>query len=436
LASSVVNLVLVVLVIVSALAAIFARLIVSDVLYVLAPDVQVTQFDLTVTLLQIMLASVSIFGVSGLLMGILNANQVFLVPAIAPAMYSIGMMLGTWLLAPTLGIRGLALGTIIGAGLHLLVQLPSVWRLKGRHYFFSLGLSNPAVREVIRLMAPRLFGVAIVQLNFIVNTIIALGQPAGSVSSISLAFQLMMMPEMAIAQSIAIASLPTFSAQVALNKRDEMRTSLAATLRSVIFLALPASIGLILLRRPLIAFLYQHGQFDAHSTDLVAWALLFYAAGLVGHSVVEIVSRAFYALHDTRTPVIVGVCAMTINVILSLTLSSQFASHGWMAHGGLALANSLATAMEMTALLVLMHRRLHGLLDRLVWLGLGQAVLATLAMGLVVFGWTAVTRDQRLLLVVGVGVIVGAGIYLLMGAVMRIPELSGLVSAARKRLRI
>ncbi len=432
LASAVINLVLLVLIAASLLAAVFAPQVVRYVLLPLDPTVKITQFDLTVTLLRTMLPSVAIFGVSGLLMGILNANQVFLVPAIAPAMYSLGMILGTWLLAPTLGIEGLALGTVLGAGLHLLVQLPSAWRLKGRHYFLSLGLRNPALREVIRLMGPRLFGVAIVQLNFIVNTTIAMGQPAGSVSAITLAFSLMLMPEMAIAQSIAIASLPTFSEQVARGRRDEMQASLAATLRSVLFLALPASIGMILLRRPLVAFIYQHGVFDTHSTELVAWALLFYAGGLVFHSVVEIVSRAFYALHDTRTPVLVGVGAMSLNVVLSFALSSLFASLGWMPHGGLALANSIATALEMTALLVIMRRRLNGLQDRTVLAGLGQAVLATAVMGLAVFGWMVAAHGLSPMWVAVGGVALGGGSYALMAVILRVPELGGLARAVRR----
>ena len=124
------------------------------------------------------------------------------------------------------------------------------------------------------------------------------------------------MPLMFIAQAIATASLPTFSAQIALGKVPEMRSSLASALRAVLLLSIPASVGMIILRIPLIQVLYQGGDaFTAESTQLVAWALLWYAAGLVGHSVVEIVSRAFYALHDTRTPVLVGIGAMSINII-------------------------------------------------------------------------------------------------------------------------
>ncbi len=148
-------------------------------------------------------------------------------------------------------------------------------------------------------MGPRLLGVAVVQINFVVGTIIASGQPVGSVSSLTYAFQIMTMPEVAIAQAIAIAALPTFSAQVARGELVEMRHSLASTLRGVLLLSLPATFGLILLRYPVIALLYQRGQFDVQSTDMVAWALLWYTVGLVGHSVVEI-SRVPFMPCTTR----------------------------------------------------------------------------------------------------------------------------------------
>ena len=210
-------------------------------------------------------------------------------------------------------------------------------------------------------MLPRLFGAAIVQLNFWVNTLLASYQPLGSLNGIVYAFQLMLMPQAAIAQSIAIAAMPTFSAQAALGKLDEMRASLAASLRGVLLLSMPAAVGLILLRTPIVALLYQRGEFNAQSTELVAWALLWYAAGLVGHSVVEVLARAFYALHDTRTPVIVGATAMGLNVGLSFLFVWLFSSIGWMPHGGLALANSTATALEMVGLLILIRKKLAGM---------------------------------------------------------------------------
>ena len=310
-----------------------------------------------------MLPSAAIFALSGLVMAILNSHQIFFLPALAPAMYQIGLIFGVLALAPRLGIYGLGWGVLLGAALHLVIQLPTLLRLKGR-YSPILGLEDANVREVGRLMLPRLLGVAAVQLNFWVNTRLASSMVEGSVTGIVLAFALMLMPQAAIAQSIAIAAMPTFSAQVALGKLAEMRASLSASLRGVLLLAIPASLGLIFLRQPLVVLLYQRGEFDAFSTQLVAWALLWYAAGLIGHSLVEILARAFYALHDTKTPVLVGVAAMGLNMVFSLGFARLFAQIGWLPLGGLALANSLATALEAAALLILMRRRLGGLNSR------------------------------------------------------------------------
>lgn len=434
LASAVGNLVTIILILTSALAAIFAPQIVRHILYILVPDQDPGQFNLTVALLRIMLISPAIFGVSGLLMGILNAHQVFLLPALAPTMYWLGMIFGVLFLVPSWGIHGLAWGAVFGAAMHLGVQLPALRRVRG-NYFATLGLQFPAVREVGRLMAPRLLGVAVVQLNFLVNTILAYAQPEGSLTAITIAWAVMTMPQVVIAQAIAIAALPTFSDQVARGRLDEMRGSLAATLRGVIFLALPASLGLILLRQPIVALLFQGGEFDAHSTDLVAWALLWYAAGLVGHSVVEILSRAFYAMHDTKTPVFVGAAAMSLNLILSITFAALFTRIGWAPHGGLALANSVATALEMAGLLMLMRRRLNGLEGREILRGVGQAGLAALLMSLALWAWLARTGDRTAWLVAGAGVVLGGGVYAGLIFVLGVREARGIGKALAAQWR-
>lgn len=435
LASGVINLVFLALILISVLAWIFAPQIVRYGLFLLVPDANIGQEALTISLLRTMLPSVVIFGISGLVMGILNAYQVFLIPAIAPAMYSLGMIFGTWFLPESWGIQRLAIGVVGGALLHLLVQIPRLLRLPDRAYHFFLGLRDKVVLEVFKLMGPRLLGVAVVQLNFIVNTVIALGQPAGSVTAIALAFTLMLMPEMAVAQSAAIASLPTFSAQVARGETEEMRSSLASTLRAVLILAIPASVGLILLRYPLIQVLYERGEFTAHSTDLVTWALLWYAAGLVGHALVEILSRAFYAMHDTRTPVSVGVVAMGLNIGLSLLFSNWFARIGWMPHGGLALANSLATALESVALVLLMRKRLKGLGGGYIWKGVAISALGTALMAAVVLGWEWLVAGRSAVIVLfgglGLGVLVYGG---LMWA-LKMPELMGMVRALVGKIR-
>ncbi len=271
LASGIINWVLLILTIFSILTMIFARQVVH---YILAPgfsSVSVEKELLTAALLRIQVPSAIIFGMSGLVMGILNAHQKFFVSALAPGMYQIGWIFGALVLAPRYGVYGLSYGILIGAGFHLLVQVPSLLHLPQIRLKAGLERKNPAVREVAKLMAPRLLGVAIVQLNFLVNTYLASLQPEGSVTAISLGFSLMLMPQAVIAQSIAIASLPTFSAQVASGKLDEMRTSFTSTLRMILFLSIPSMVGLVLLREDIVRLLYERGEFTAASTTLVAW---------------------------------------------------------------------------------------------------------------------------------------------------------------------
>lgn len=439
LALSIARLILIVLGVLSLLSTLFAPQIIR---YLLAPDFPADQQALAASLLRILLIAPAIFGMSGLLMGVLNAHQRFLLPALAPSMYWLGMIFGLVFFVPSIGIYGLAWGAVLGAGLHLAVQVPDLIQLlsslpkrgeEGSPFRF-LGLGHPAVREVGRLMGPRLLGVAAVQINFVVNTIIASGLSEGSLAAIKYAWQVMTMPQVVIAQAIAIAALPTFSAQAARGERASMRDSLATTLRGVLFLSLPAAFGLILLRRPLITLLFQRGTFDAHSTELVAWALLWYAVGLIGHNVVEVLARAFYALHDTKTPVLIGAAAMTLNILFNFGFSALFDRVGWMPHGGLALANSLATALEMAALLMIMHRRLEGLNGGHIGRGLLQSGLGTLCMSAAVLAWLHWARGNSIWLIVSAAILGGGGVYGLMLAVLRVPEWIGFLGALRRRL--
>jgi len=323
---------------------------------------------------------------------------------------------------------------LIGSAGYLLIQLPALLRVGGE-YTPILGLKLPAVREVGRLMVPRLLGLAFVQLNFWVNIRLATRISQGSVTGVYFAFTLMLMPQALIAQSIAIAALPTFSAQFAQNKLDDMRSSLASTVRSVLLLSIPATVGLIILRQPLIEMLYQGGEFTAESTQLVAWALLWYTVGLVGHSVVEILVRAFYAMHDTKTPVLVGVAAMSLNLVLSFAFVALFTRLEWMPHGGLALANSLATTLEMVVLVYLMRGRLQGLEGRGILIAFGKAAFAAAIMALVLVAWTNQAVNQAAWLLVVVGVALGAGAYGIMVLVLGVKEARNLLNSASRRVR-
>ena len=440
LASAIANAVTLTLSLLAILVAVFAPQVVR---YALAPglsnDPQL--FMLTISLLRIQLISTVLFGLGGLFVGILNAHQIFLIPALTPALYQLGIIFGAVVLTPSMGIYGLAWGVVIGAALYLLVQIPSLakqiignWSLITDH--FSLGLHDANVRQVILLMGPRLIGVAIVQLNFWVNTWLASQMASGSVTGLYYGFSLMLMAQAVIAQSVAIAAMPTFSAQHALGQTDEMRGSLAASLRGVILLALPASIGLMLLREPLITLLYQRGQFDELDTLIVSWALLWYAAGIVGHSIMEILTRAFYAQHDTKTPVIIGTVAMGLNVLFSITFAKVFESIGWMPHGGLALANSFATALEATALFIVMRKRLNGIEGSHILRGVMPSMLAALAMSISILGWLYFGRTLNLWILTPVGVMIGGSIYFAALWILRVPELQYVANGVLRRLKL
>ncbi len=422
LASNVANIICAILIFLCVLGFLFAPQIVR---YILVPGFSLndpTLQHLTVKLLRIQLPSVVIFGLSGLIMGILNANQHFLLPGLAPAMYQFGIMIGVLFLSKPLGIEGLAFGALCGSFMHFFVQLPQIIKLREKQFHFSFGWKDPKVRNVIRLMIPRQIGASAVQLNFLVNNYIASYMAAGSISALSWGLSLMLMPQAAIAQSVATVSLPLFSVQAARGDFSEMRSALASTLRLVLFLAIPASAGLIIFGDPVVRLIFERHAFTTEMTKMVSWALIWYGTGLVGHCIVEVVSRAFYAMQDTKTPVMILFCAMILNMGMSIGLASLFQSFGWQEHGGLALANSIATALEMTALLFFMRRKLHGLEGKRIWHAVIMNLIAAIIMGGIMRIWLSVARNLPLIAIVLAGVLVAIAVYGFVCWMMKLDE--------------
>ncbi len=241
------------------------------------------------------------------------------------------------------------------------------------------------------------------------------------------------MPQAVIAQSIAIAALPTFSAQVARNEINEMRNSLTSTLQAVLILSIPAATGLVLLREPIVTLLYKGSAFTSQSVKLVSWALLWYSMGLVGHCLVEIVSRAFYAMHDTKTPVIIGVSAMTGNLLLSLFFSAVFSNLGWMPHGGLALANSTATAVESIILLTLMKRKLNGINGKKIVETVIKSISASMGMGAAILFVERLVSPYSSGRYVVISIIMGLIAYSLLLVLLRSSEIKHIFLLIRSR---
>lgn len=424
--SRVLNLVTLLLIVLAAAAILFAQPLVT---YVIAPRFAPEQQVLAAQLMRIMLAGTVVFGASGLVMGALNATQHFLWPAAAPVAYNLAIIGSAWWLAPRMGIMGLAWGVVAGAVGHLLVQLPQLVRT-GAVYTPSADVRDAGVREVLRLMGPRVLGLLFVQMQFLVNTILASGLATGSLSALNYAWLIMLLPLGIFAQSVATAVFPTFAAQIAAGDADAMRRTLSQALRTVLFLIIPSAVGLITFGSMIVRLLLERGSFTADSTTLVAYALLFYALGLVGHAALEILVRAFYALHNTWTPVLVGVGAMVLNILLGIWWVQS------LGFGGLALANSTATLLEAFLLLMLLRRRLGGLDGRALAASVGRTALAAAAMGAALYPlaqWAA-AQPEGVRLAVDVGALLGGvAIFVGVSALLRAPELGQVIALARRR---
>lgn len=412
----------------------------------LVPNATAAEQALTVSLTQVMLGTTVIFSVSGLTMGILNAHQRFLLPSLAISMNNVGLIVGalvlTRLLPPVDGlgqvgdhnVYGLAWGALLGAGLHLLVQLPGLARLGGRlRPLFQPRLAG--VADVLRLMGPRVLGLAVVQINFAVNVAFASGMVDGSQVALNTAWFLTFFSLGIIAQSVGTALFPSLSALAASEDWDGFEDRLAAAVRGVLFLALPTTVGLMVLGRPVIALFFQRGAFTAESTAATAWALVFFAFGIAGHSLLELFSRAYYALGDTWTPVRVGVAAMLSNIALSLLLVRVIGDPTSLTQGpfaGLALANSLTTLLEGFALWGLMRRRLRQTprsadraahpLDAARFRAMARAGLAAAGMGILVWLVDGTLVDAPIALRVSMGVLVGGVGYFGLAYLLRIEE--------------
>lgn len=384
LASQVVNSIFILALIVSALAALLAPTIVTAP-WGLAPRFPEPVQALTVELIRLLLFSTIIFAISSIVSSVLQSHQYFILPALSPTVYNFGLIFGALVLAPTMGIHGLAWGAIVGALLHLGVQIPGLFRFRV-HWFPTLGWRNPALHRVAILMAPRVIDLMMARASIDwLNANIASGLGEGRLSSLRYAFQLMNMPWTLIGTAIGIAVFPTLATLAAKHDTNAQRNALSGSLRAILTLTLPAAVGLLLLGRPIIRVLFEGGEFTSESTNLVFFALQFYVLALISQSVLEVVVRAFASRLDTLTPLLISFFTTALNIGLAIWLSRPER----LSTGGLALANGVAVGVEALIGLTIIQRRWGIVRVRQVLLDLGRAAASTLAMALVI--WIALS---------------------------------------------
>lgn len=351
LASVILNLSGIVVLLSSAVAWLFAPELVR---YIVTPGASPEIQQLTIDCMRLLLLSPIFLGFGIAAKGILEGQDLFTLPALAPVIYNLSTILGAILLGPRIGVYGVAIGVVAGAIGFLLVQIPGLIR-SGMRYSPSFDPRTLGVNEVARLLGPRLIGQAAFQVNFIAVTNLAWRTGDQSVSALNYAWQLLMLPHGVLALSVSTVILPTLSRLWQQHDLDAFRQTLGGALRPLIFLSLPASVVLFAFRTSIVQSLFQTGAFSAQSTALVAAPLAFLAAGLVSYALVEALARAFYAMHDTRTPVVAGLVIMLLNIAIGVALLDRL---GYLA---LALSLSASTTVEAIILAVVLTHRLGGI---------------------------------------------------------------------------
>ena len=384
---------------------------------VVAPGFDPATAQNTVDMMRILLLSTIIFAVSGIFSGILNSHQHFLLPALAPIMFDIGILAGVLFLLPRFGVHGLAYGAVLGAALHFSIQVPGLIRYR-MQWRFELGLRNPQLWRVIRLMLPRIGGLGVFSLNFLVMNNIASRLGVGSVSALDWGWRLMQIPQTLLGTAMGIVIFPTLAALSEMNDMSGKRDAMSGALRFILISSIPSAIGLIVWGRPLISRL-ERGAFDASASALVYSTLSMFTLGLIVHSALEVIARSFYADKDTLTPLFAALGGAAINFVAALLLSDVRAvdagvflnsAADLMPYAGirreignvsgLALANSLGVMFEVLSLIYILRRRWHGIQEGALARTLLKTLMASLVMAaaivLVDTLWIAAVHNRSL----------------------------------------
>lgn len=418
------------------------------------PDAQAE----TAALMRVLLLGTLIFSVSGIVMGILQSHNRFLLPALAPILFDVGLLLGVIFLSRPFGVYGIAYGAVIGAALHLAIQLPGMIRVKAR-WFPELGLRDPQLWRILRLMIPLVAGLFLFSFSFIVMNSIASRLGEGAVSALSWGWRLMQIPETLIGTAMGTVILPTLAVLSAVGNIKGKRDAMSGALRFILIATIPSAVGLIVVGRPLISLL-EGGAFDASATLLVYTTLQFFLLGMVTQSVIEVAARSFYADKDTLLPLWASLANAVLNIGLAFAFSgvaqveawgfynqsvTEFPSLGLQPRignvGGLALAQSIGFTVEMVILLLVLRRRWNGINER----ALITTVLKTLAasgiMALVILAVNGVFNALDLfgggriltLVLVGIEILVGAAAFIGAALVLRMEEIRLVARMIRRR---
>jgi putative peptidoglycan lipid II flippase len=410
----------------------------------LAPGFAADKAALTAHLTRIMFPFILLVSLAALVMGMLNAKNVFGMPAMASSFFNLGsivggVILGYWI-DPHFGLRaliGLAFATVIGGALQLIVQLPSLGRL-GYRFRPDLHWRDPGVKAILLLMGPAVIAASTTQVNVLINSVFASSLENGAIFWLAAAFRLMQLPLGLFGVALGTVTLPLLSRLVVAGRMDAFRTELSRAMRLAFLLTIPSTIGLMMLAEPIISLLYQHGKFDAYQAAQTAGALRFYAIGLAGYAALKVLVNAFYALDRRKTPMLVSFAAVALNLLLNWIFTVR---SGW-GHRGLAFSTGCVATFNFLLLYALMQVELKGLESRRLLLMLAKMTVACAALIAVCAGASHWLLDdwQRQAFMVKFAalfgtIVVGALGFVGCGLLLHIEELKELRAALLRRLR-
>lgn len=420
LANTILTLVIMVLGTISLLGAMFAPWLTR---VVLVPDFSPEMQQLTAEIMRVILIQTLLFGISGVLSSMLNAHQHFALPALAPVALDIGYVVGVVAFVPTMGIVGLAWGTVVGGVLHILIQVPALIKYK-LGYRPRLDWRLPGVTEVLRLMGPRIVTLGTIQIADLFIIRLASGLPSGTTSGYFYGYALMQLPETLFGTAVALVVFPTISELYNAGDIDGMKRTFSRTLSIIWTLTIPSAALMVLLGRPVIDVLLGGGEFDQRSANLVYAVLVVFSIRIVSESTLEMVARLFYAQHNTRTPMFAYLGWLVVMVALAYLFVDAL---GIVA---LALASTVAFTLLAVALFLLNRRVLGSLDEGMLLRSGGRALLATVGMSLVV--WGAVQLVSGTLLTLLVGGIAGMVSYVALNMLLGGREIPQMVALLRR----
>lgn len=381
-----------------------------------------TKQSLTITYTRIILFSTIIFGISNVIGGILQSFRKFLLFALAPVLYNVGKILGILLLVPIFGSSGLAWGVILGAILHLLIQVPGVIKA-GFRWQPVLQIFHPGVKKIVKLVLPRTVGLAATQINQVINTYLASHLAAGSVAVFYYAYDLQSIPVSVFGVSFAVAAYPVISKFFVQGEEKEFIQKVQKTAGRILFLVLPVSLFMILMRAQIIRLILGTGIFDWRATILTLQTFAAFAVSLFAQCLLPLLSRVFFARHNTKTPVIIGILSVGVNIIAAFIFSKIFGI--W----GIALAFSLASIFNLALLLIKLQfkLRIRKLINKQIINQVLTFILLSIIAGWVVYGMLNLMAQMvgtstyaGVLLQAGLSGIVGAGVYLGLAKVIKV----------------